>query len=344
MTPTGRLMRTGWYRVAFRAAQIGAVALSPLLLLAGCTRESPVRDGAESAALVTHHRLGELSIEMRVGPTEPRVGDVIRVTLAAPQSDHAEVEFPSDVPGLARPPVVISAHERVYEFDAIESGEMVLPAMVLRSRPRFAEAVGPHSELRLEGPVLRIRSVLSETDAPDRPREIIGVRPAPLRPLTVGEWSLIAGGTVLAVSGLWLTALLIRRARRRPPAPLPPDVIALRALSALAPGGRWEESRLREAHGRIAAILREFLQRRFSIGAADMTTNELLAQAESRAAEHGFDAGVVRLILTACDAVKYAAGAPDPRATEELMSVLRAFVVSAGGAASPDRGSGGGAA
>ncbi|MBK8915850.1 MAG: hypothetical protein IPM64_14870 [Phycisphaerales bacterium] len=340
----GAMLRAAPVPIARRVAGVSGRVLLIALLFAGCARESAVRNSGESDALVVRQAVGELAVEMRVQPPEPRVGDIIRVTLRADAASGAVVEFPDNVPGLARPPIETAPNARVYEFSAIESGDVMLPTLTLRVRPQFSEFNSPPAELSFEGPRLRVRSMLSASDTPDRPRDIIGASAAPPRPLTVAEWSVIGGWGLVGVCGVWLVAAWVRRARRRPPTPLPPDVAALRALAALAPGGQLDQGRLREVHERFAEILCEFLRRRFSIGAPDMTTDELLQRAQSLSGENGIDVGVVRLILTACDGVKYAAGAPDLRATEQLLSVLRAFVASAGGEASSAGGSSGGAA
>jgi len=116
----------------------------------------------------------------------------------------------------------------------------------------------------------------------------------------------------------------VRRARAKPP-PLPPSEWAVRELDRL--GGELEGDRATggEAAARVAAVLREFVERRYGLPAPKLTTTELLAECE-RASWPAEQAAPLRELLEQCDRAKFAGDVPDAAEATELVNRAREWV------------------
>jgi len=113
---------------------------------------------------------------------------------------------------------------------------------------------------------------------------------------------LAALAALAAAGGLW------RWRHPRPAAPVPPDVLARRALQALA-----AQPLDGAALSRISQVLRRYAAAAFGLPPGERTTAELDRDLAARA---GLDAGPAAelvALLRACDAAQFApAGAPPP--------------------------------
>lgn len=132
---------------------------------------------------------------------------------------------------------------------------------------------------------------------------------------------LMAGFVGLSV----VTVALARLPVLQRPAPLTepreekPEVIARRALDAIAQGGLPTAGEMKEYYRRIAGCLREYLARRFDVPAAPMTPKEL----ESRLEDLGVECATARLavnLLEQCDAAQFGEFAPAPERAEAALA------------------------
>jgi hypothetical protein len=119
--------------------------------------------------------------------------------------------------------------------------------------------------------------------------------------------------TLAALALLALAALIWRRWRKRAkpaaadngPPPLPPDAEALQLLDALAADGDLDP---KQFYFRLSNIVRLYVERRFAIPAAEMTTEELLPRVDRLPMEAEL-AQTLKAFCHAADPVKFA-GAP----------------------------------
>lgn len=155
-----------------------------------------------------------------------------------------------------------------------------------------------------------------------------------LRPLA---WGLALLGAVLLAAG-WLYRRSRRRVFREEIAPAPPHVAALAALDAL--------SDLRGIDGRhfyyrLSAVLRRYLDARFSIPAPEMTTEELLPALDHPEIGRDLAADLRRLFLEAAPVTYAGLPASIDRMRQDLDSAREAVRRTAPGAdASPEAGEG----
>src|SRR5262249_53342534 len=129
-------------------------------------------------------------------------------------------------------------------------------------------------------------------------------------------WALVS----VAVALLVVLVAVFWHLRRRPP-PVPPREWALGAFDRLERDGVSGAAFVE----RVAAILREVIDRRFGIPAPGRTTPELLVAAE-RADGPGEEADALRGILDRCDRAKFAGDVPDDDGCRDLLARCRQWV------------------
>lgn len=182
--------------------------------------------------------------------------------------------------------------------------DVTAPAFEVRVRSRFD---GEDGQEQLDPEQLRHEArVTSIEELPSRP-------PNPPEPTA---WLLAAAAGAVALGVL---AALIRRARRKPP-PRPPQEWALVEFD------RLEERAF--ACADLAEVLREFTARRFGIAAPQLTTAELLAEAQ-RAEWPAEATAALGELLERCDRAKFAGEAPDDQELQMMLRCAREWVTAA---------------
>jgi hypothetical protein len=201
---------------------------------------------------------------------------------------------------------------QTFRLDPYVPGEMYVLFAPLKVNGR--EVAGP-------GFAVNVIKTVAETKA-EAARPVTGIEELP--PLGDPDGaSLPPWAWVAIMVGVGLGAMLgavVWRLRRRAP-PVPPREWALAAFD------RLERSSLARPVlvERAAAILREFIDRRFGIPAPRLTTPELLAAGEKAEWQADVTANLAA-VLEQCDRAKFAADVPDEAACRELLAQCRAWV------------------
>ena len=194
------------------------------------------------------------------------------------------------------------------------SGTYAIPG--IEGTWRRGDAVGTAGT----GPILieAKRTGGDEEGADEELRDLKPVaRPDPdRRPLIAGGLGLLL---LLAVSG----AVLARRRRVEPPAPPRPAWdVALAAVRRLETSGLLGATDQGPAAFTVSAILREYVEARFGVQAARMTTREVLRALPREISAETRLEQAVREVLQASDRVKFAR---DPVAESEMAGWLEAI-------------------
>ncbi|MCU0728027.1 MAG: hypothetical protein MUE73_19935 [Planctomycetes bacterium] len=147
-----------------------------------------------------------------------------------------------------------------------------------------------------------------------RPEEVAaGGGPSPLL--------FLAGLPVLA-----LVAILVLRRRRRPaPPPVPAHEIAFESLRRLVAAKLLEAGETERFFTVLAAILREYVERRFAVRAPERTTEEFLREAAEHEALAAHREGL-RGFLTFADRVKFARHAAAESDVQTSFDTVKTFV------------------
>jgi hypothetical protein len=176
----------------------------------------------------------------------------------------------------------------------------------------------------VEPPWPEIEVKVQGRDGPARPEDARPVTPIEeLPPVDSPDPGLVGwyvgGGTTLLFAIAVLVAL--RRRWRERGRVLPPGEWAAAELDRIerdrGSGGKLAE--------RLAAVLREFVERRSGLPAPKLTTTELLAEAE-RAGWPAESVAALRELLERCDRAKFAGEAPTDAEGAELLGRAREWV------------------
>lgn len=137
-------------------------------------------------------------------------------------------------------------------------------------------------------------------------------------------WLLIAAAAAALYYYMRRRKSLAESPQTKPDTRLPHER-ALDDLEALLISQLWEDGRYMEFFIRMAEILREYLERRFSLSADRLTTMELY-RAMLNGPVDRLTAGTVRSLLNDCDMVKFAKQVPDKAMKESSVDRLRAII------------------
>ncbi len=134
---------------------------------------------------------------------------------------------------------------------------------------------------------------------------------------------------VLLALAVWLGIVLWRRYGRKigrvlkPLPPLPPHVVANKALEELHNRKLWQNGKYKLYYTSLTTILRQYIVSRFGVSALEMTSDEILAAlagAEDIPAKSMMELSAV---LRQADMVKFAKAEPDAEQNEQ--NYLRAY-------------------
>ena len=269
-----------------------------------------------------------------VHPTKIALSGSARLTLAVEGPAPLRVELPSEADGLLAPeaaavwrirpiglPKVAAVGEgrerweRAYRVDPFVPGK----ALALAFAPVKVTAGTDLNPQDVTWPAVEIEvfTTVADTGA-DAVRPVTGIEELPAPPVAPPDasgWGVLAGLGVVFVAVL--AVALARKWRARRPT-LPPGEWAGRTLAALArdsAAGRVGAGLVAE---RVAAVLREYVERRDGIAAPKLTTAELVAAGTSV----GWPAdatAALQAILEQCDRAKFAGDVPDAAAAGDLL-------------------------
>jgi hypothetical protein len=170
---------------------------------------------------------------------------------------------------------------------------------------------------------VRVISTVSEAKA-EAARPVTGVEapPSPAADSGVSRAPWVVGGLLgVAVVVVVVAVAVVARWYRRPPGPVPAYGRALAALDRLERDGVSGQA-LAES---VAAVLREFVEGRFGIPAARLTSSELLAAAE-QAVGSVEKADRLRRILDGLDRVRFGGEVADDRGCRGLADAVREWL------------------
>jgi hypothetical protein len=163
----------------------------------------------------------------------------------------------------------------------------------------------------------------------DSSSEIADIKPVHKLPGRVPRWLWVALGT--AVTAFLIGVISSRLWKNREmivpqPPPLPPHVIAFRALEALKNKGLLEKDGCNPFYTELSAILRNYLEGRFRLNAPEETTEEIVEEMSRSNELNGLQRNILQDFLRQADIVKFAKGHPDRTTMESAFNTTKQFV------------------
>ncbi|MFO0805764.1 MAG: DUF4381 family protein [Gemmataceae bacterium] len=283
---------------------------------------------------MTHQPEG-VAATVSVQPEKIDLGETATLTLALEGAVPLRVEMPAEAEKLLSPksalmwqikplgPARIIAleggrerWEQSFRMSPFFHGDRVLLAfnsLPVNGQPLTFEAQG-----------IRVRKTIDVANA-EKAVPVTGIETLPAippAPPDASGWPFVAGLAVVFAAAI--AFVLLRRKKAAAPA-IPPNEWAERELNRLERDHAMERVDDRLATDRLAAILREFVERRFSVAAPRLTTAELHGAA--LAAEWPADrANPLRDLLEVCDRAKFAGESPNNAGVLVLIGAARAWI------------------
>jgi hypothetical protein len=305
-------------------------------------------------------------VAMTCAPETVKVGQPLLCTLTAVHPDTVSVVVPLPSGAVEAEPESAGGEPAAVTRTRPDGRLETIRRFVLRALepkaslrvPAFeltwVEATGGEGRLEVPARKIPIERLLPGEDDP-RPRTFAAPpseaaafvqRLGPVAFRTTNWFALIATAVVVAGAlGLGLGWLVKRwlDARRRAAMPVvdtrPAHVIALEKLELLDREHLPEQGLAKAYYFRLSEIVRDYLERRYSFGALEMTSDEIrthlaVAEAAARSGARGTaDAAVtaegrraVEAFLDETDLVKFADFAPTESAAETVMRAARGII------------------
>lgn len=167
---------------------------------------------------------------------------------------------------------------------------------------------------------------------------VCDLKPQKSLPFKFGEvsgYTLWGGAALLLLAALiwWIRRELARRGKKigdlfKPAPPLPPHVVAIRALESLHHRKLWQNGNFKAYYSELTDILRTYLAGRYGIGAMEMTSDEIIEALRELSVEElpkkcSMD---LTAILRDADLVKFAKFEPEAEQNENDYTKAYYFV------------------
>jgi len=159
--------------------------------------------------------------------------------------------------------------------------------------------------------------------------ELADIKPVQKLPGRIPRWIWVALGSaaIAFLVGLITSRLWRNRASLIPSAPpIPPHVIALKALQSLMNKGLLEQDECKPFYTELSLILRTYLEGRFSLNAPDETTEEIVEELSRSPELNGGQRNILQEFMRQADIVKFAKGHPDRATMESAFNTTKQFV------------------
>ncbi len=232
---------------------------------------------------------------------------------------EAVSDFVLDTVSLKGGKCLLNAKILLTSFD---SGAYRLPQPLL-----VVAGDGGADTLGVESPLLTVGTLQIDT-AQYQIKDIKGNVRYPLTFKEIVLYILIVAALVAAVF-LDIRYIRYRREHKdffgRPLVQDPPHIVALRKLDRIRSEKLWQSGKEKQYYTGITDALREYIQKRYGVGAMEMTSAEILESLKDKQIEARPYEELDELLKTA-DLVKFAKFSPDTAANEEAVPKAVRFV------------------
>ena len=261
------------------------------------------------------------------------VGDHYQVTFTAIYPTNGVVTFPEI--GKEKDIVVLDRQWQEVPFD-LEKGHKKeevkytitsfrLGEHVICDQPVLYQHEGITETNSVPDDILKVVSSLDE----DASSKLADIKPVQKLPGRIPPWLWLTLGiaaTAFAI-GLVSSKLWKHRETLVPKAPpIPPHIIALKALEALKAKGLLEKDECNPFYTELSVILRTYLEGRFHLNAPDETTEEIVEEMSRSPELNGSQRNILQEFMRQADMVKFAKGHPDRSTMETAFDTTKQFI------------------
>jgi hypothetical protein len=266
------------------------------------------------------------------------LADRLRVLVSVEAPPDMVVTFP-EVPAQLGPfmvyqhrtrePQAIAADRRRWQQDYVLEantvGDLTLPPLSVSFRPAGAAADSPAQALQTAPLTISVTAHVPQNADVKAPRDI--APPVALSPHSAPAWLGLVVGAV-AVLGLSMAAWKYWQHRQaaRTRAPQPAHLLALAALQRLQRDDLIGQQCIEAFYVRLSDIVRQYVEWRFGLHAAEQTTEEFLAAVMTSGGLIAAPRDLLVTFLDHCDLVKFARHRPTPDDMQQALSRARLFI------------------
>lgn len=334
MRSRGRSSRRG-LALAVTLVTLGSVARASAEASVPSAQTAPPPSTPDS----TTPGAGDVVVTTTLTPTPAYVGDLLTYSVSAGYPSGLTINLPIGVRLGAfeivdvqqgPPESTGDGFRRTFTFtlQVFELGALTVPAFELT----VVDGAGEVQTVPVPATAAQIDALTVNEPAPERRGEERPVSPA--FPNDTAAWT-IYGLLLAMLAGLagWSLHRRFGGAGSVPagPPPIPPDQIALEALTALARrrAPMLEEGAFADYYLELTDIAKGYVEGRFGVAAMDRTTDELRVVLGVPGSPLGpIDVDEFLSFLDRCDLVKFARVAPAMEETEDDLRSVRAMVES----------------
>ncbi|HET6612096.1 MAG TPA: hypothetical protein VFG83_08915 [Kofleriaceae bacterium] len=292
-------------------------------------------------AITRTTQLGPVTAKVSAYPPAPTIGDEVTVVLDVTAKDGVLVTMPAFGEALGRFALIgfaedavaggdVTHHVQRYTLQATRSGPTRIPRLrieILDTRSEHtdnADHPGPR-ELLTEPLSIRVATIGDPTKLAELPAPLAALeRSADRRPKI---W-LYGGLLAIAAALLGVSAWLWRKGKRTAEARRPAGEVALARLAALEHSGLPGDAAAAAVfYVDLADIVRRYLDGRFGLRAPERTTEELCAEAQTRADIAAGHRHLIAEFLARCDRVKFASAAATAEESTAAIAAARRLVM-----------------
>lgn len=315
----------------------------------GCSNDSSPSPPTKMEAVERTAQRGPVTLTVRADRSEISVSESLPLIVEVVAEPNVEIEMPRfaadqqlgafDIVESTTPPDIPDQNKRrwthQYVLRTLESGEQEIPAITVKFKDRrnvaSPDQVVEQNELSTDSLTIRVHSLLPGDFNPNEFRDIKAEVDVPV-PWNVRAWVYAGGAALMIVAIIAAIVYALSRKRRERIAaapPLPPHVWALQQLDRLASEHLLERGDPRSLHEfffRLSAIVRQYIERRFTIMAAEQTTDEFLREARRHPALSDAHRTLLTDFLQQADMVKFAKFQPPREQSEAAMAAARRFI------------------
>lgn len=279
----------------------------------------------------TSSQAQQLKISAKFDSTYIQIGDQVKLHFEVEQPKDTKVQWPIFTDTLTSKIEIV----KVFPADTSKKdGKLFIKQDVLVTSfdsgyQQVPPIAFPYQTAQLSDTLKTAALFLKVATLPvDTTKDIRDIKPPLGVKFSILEyWKYIVGFLILVLVGfgIWLIVKLVKREPIFGPLkmPDPPHIVALRELDALRAEKLWQSDKSKLYYTRLTEIIRAYIEKRFEIGALEMTSDEIIAALKGINIDDYNSIELLHKMFSTADIVKFAKGQPLPNENE--VNLLNAY-------------------
>jgi hypothetical protein len=313
------------------------IICAPLLVCAGCRKNTEAKDKKTEYTIDRDYRQGPLTVHIRTDKSKMTIAETVLLEIEAAVEPGYTVQMPKIDKVLENFGIVdwknlgdrldeknnvVSRYQ--YRLEPFISGTFAIPAFTLE----FYDANGPEKnkyELITEPINIEVTSLLDKQREKLVISDIEDVVEMPAKSAFWWFWALGLTGIVIAGIVFWL---YLRRNKQAEFVRIfkPAHEIAYERLRVLIRQDLVKAGKVREFYEQVSDILRHYIEHRFDLRAPQRTTEEFLMELAAANILPSADKEDLKKFLEHCDLVKFAKYSPAMEQIQKTFDLVKNFI------------------